>query len=82
MAKIYGYLKGGIETKCSSDFLKYMWAILKKSPKNEGDGVPTSHLLSPNDGSSTRTELNPIELLACQMGPMKIPKLHRLLPRQ
>lgn len=64
MAKIYGYLEDGIETKCSRDFQKYMWAILRKSPNNEGVGAPTRHLLSPNDASHTMSELNSIELFA------------------
>lgn len=34
-----------------------------KSPSNEGDESSTSHLLSPNDSSSTRPGFQPIELL-------------------
>ena len=35
-----------------------------KSPNNGGDRVPTGHLLSPNEASSTGTALHSIELLA------------------
>lgn len=35
-----------------------------KSPNNEVDRVPTSHFLSPNEASSTRTGLNLTRLLA------------------
>ena len=41
-----------------------------KSPNNEGDRVPTGHLLSPNEASSTRIGLYLIELLAKE-GPMR-----------
>lgn len=40
-------------TQCSKNFLKYMKAILIKSPNNERERVPTGHLLTPNEASST-----------------------------
>ena len=41
-----------------------MNVILMKSSNNEGDRVPRGHILSPNEASNTRTQIQPIELLA------------------
>ena len=41
-----------------------MKVILVKSPNNEGDRVPTGHLLSPNKAFITGTGLYSIELWA------------------
>lgn len=46
-ARIEGHLRGGMETQCSVNVLKYMKVFLVKSPKNEEDGIPTSCFLSP-----------------------------------
>ena len=43
-----------------------------RSPSNGGDRVPTGHLLSPNEASSTRIGSHPIKLLAKAV-PLKSP---------
>lgn len=37
---------GGTEIRFSENFLKYINTILVKALNNEGDGVPTGHVLS------------------------------------
>lgn len=63
MGKIEGYLKGGVETQCSGNFLKYMKVTLMMSQNNEGDRAVTDHL-SPNKAFNTRTGLYLIEFQA------------------
>lgn len=63
-AKMEGYLKDGMKTKCCGNILKYMKLTLTKSPNNSGDTVPTGHPLSPNESCSSRSKLHPIELLS------------------
>lgn len=46
-----------METWCSRNFLWYMKAILMKSTNNEGDWIPTNHLLPPNKSSNIKTQL-------------------------
>lgn len=62
-AGIESHLRNGMRNFCSGNFINYMKAVLMKSP-NGGNGVPTGHLLSPNEASRTRTCLHSIELLA------------------
>ena len=62
-ARIGRHLRDSMRTQFS-DFLKYMKAILKKFPNDEGKGVPTSHVLTPNEASSSENGLCPIRLLA------------------
>ena len=52
-----------------------------KSPDNGEDGVPTQHILLPNEASSTGIGLHTIELLFKE-GPMGTPKQAREFPRQ
>lgn len=58
-----GNLRNSMETQYSRNFLKYRNSILMEFPNNKGDRVPTGHLLSSKEASSTRTGLHPIELL-------------------
>lgn len=54
-AEIEGHFKDNMETQHSANFLKYMKMILMKSLNNEGNGVPTGHLLLPKEVSSMGT---------------------------
>jgi hypothetical protein len=53
-----------MESQYNGNFLKYVKAVQRKSPNSEEDRGPIRNLLSPNEASSTRTGLHPIELLA------------------
>jgi hypothetical protein len=64
MAGIGGHLRNDMETYCNENFLKHTEVILMKSLNNEGDRALVDHLLSPNEASSRRIELNSIKLLA------------------
>ena len=69
-ARIGRHLRDSMRTQFS-DFLKYMKAILKKFPNDEGKGVPTSHVLTPNEASSSG---NTSCWVVSQKGPTEIPK--------
>lgn len=64
--RIEGHLRGGKETQCNGNFLKYMKASLglMKSLRSLGDRMPTGNLLLPNEASGYGTGLYLIELLA------------------
>ena len=61
-ARIGRHLRDSMRTQFSV-FLKYMKAILKKFPNDEGKGVPPSHVLTPNEASSSGIVLHLIQLL-------------------
>lgn len=52
ISRTEGYLRCSVETQCTGSLQKYMQAILKMSPHNEGDTVPAGHLLHPKEASS------------------------------
>jgi hypothetical protein len=62
IARSEGYVRGGRETQCSENILKYVKTILMISLNNVGDRSPISHLLSPNKVSNNRIKLYPTEL--------------------
>lgn len=49
-----------------------MMEFLTKFPEDEGVRVKAGHILLPNEASSTRTGLHPIELLTKSFLPMEI----------
>ena len=51
-ARIGRQLRDSMGTQFS-DFLKYEGHPKKKFPNDEGKGVPTSHVLTPNEASSS-----------------------------
>lgn len=59
-ARIEQHLRDGMEIYFSVNFSIYMKAILKDSLNNEGDRVPTGHLMSQKEAFSTRIELYPV----------------------
>ena len=71
--KIKDQLNSIAETQYSRIFIKCIHYIKSKLPNNGGNGVPTDHVLSSNQASSTRIGLHLIKLSKWS-GPMGTPK--------